>query len=104
MNITKDELRAEIATLREELAAERARTEVLREQQGGHSHGCHCTYTSWYWCATCHCMQWPGHACTFISWTAPAPYQVTYGSQTSGGSSATATVGYMPNSSASTLS
>ena len=32
MPATKDELRAEVAALREELAAERARTEALREQ------------------------------------------------------------------------
>lgn len=44
---TKDELRAEVATLREELAAERAKVEVLREQQGAHHcHGCGCTHVT----------------------------------------------------------
>jgi hypothetical protein len=39
VSTTKDELRAEVAALREELAAERAKAEVLREQ-GHHCLGC----------------------------------------------------------------
>lgn len=40
---TKDELRAEVASLREELAAERAKVEVLREQAGAHV----CWHMNW---------------------------------------------------------
>ena len=84
---TKDELRAEIASLREELAAERAKVEVLREQA---PHGCHCSHAvASYWCATCLGMRYPGHSCTYtLTWPTPnstvTPY-VTTSTSGSGG-------------------
>jgi hypothetical protein len=62
VSTAKDELRAEIAALREELAAERARVEVLREQAV--SHRCACGHGGWYWCGTCNVLAYPGfHVC-----------------------------------------
>jgi hypothetical protein len=43
----KADLRAEIARLREELAAEKARSEVLAGH--AHCHGCTCAHATWFY-------------------------------------------------------
>lgn len=72
MSSTKDELRAEIAGLREELAAERAKVEVLREKHAAHSCFGHVT-----WFPT-------AGAAPYVPPVIYPPY-VTCGSETTGG-------------------
>lgn len=101
MSITKDELRAEIATIREELAAERARAEVLRLQAAGHD--CHgCAHAGWVSPYTQPSPYQPGLTWPVTIWTSQ-PCQVTCGDPSVSGGAATTTLGYVTTN-ASTLS
>ena len=72
--VKKADLRAEIARLREELAAEKARSETLRETQ--HCHGCTCARATWVYP---YVPTYP--AIPTPIWTSQ-PYQVTCASDT----------------------
>jgi hypothetical protein len=79
--VKKAGLRAEISRLREELAAEKARSETLREH--AHCHGCTCAHAAWVYP---YVPTYP--ASPTPVWTSQ-PYTVTCASDTTGFSTAT---------------